>query len=213
MLVIGAMLLMQTRRAQEMSSARQIAVRQRDQQTEDDKLNRVEVNELRVEVEVIPEFNGTWVLDSRRSESIGPQLEALGVPWWKRKAAETAVLAKPLVTVSLNQPEQVWREHIKMGGLLEIEEMIKMDGSAMLGIKQGFRVEERTSVEEEGRCVVTRIAYVDRAQHSEIRRYILNEDSGKTYMVKNRLTLQDGSVLNRTSYFQNAEASLQIKLS
>ena len=35
--------------------------------------------------------------------------------------------------------------------------------------------QERTSVEEEGRCVVTRIAYVDRAQHSEIRRYMLGQ--------------------------------------
>lgn len=147
-------------------------------------------------------FNGTWVYDRARSDSPVPQLKALGVRWLMRQAAG---IAKPIVTVN-TQNSGVWNEHICAGKVFQMDESLALDGSWASKRKQGHQVVESTTVEDEGNCVVTHIKYCDGASRgatTEIRRYILNSEEGRPllYHVHNKLTLQNGRIITRDSYF------------
>lgn len=147
-------------------------------------------------------FNGTWLLDRNKSDSPGPQLQALGVRWWMRKAAEWA---QPRVTIAVDRENNVWNEHIDVGKIFQADDSFLLDGSVMPKNKLGYEVLEYTSVEENGDCVATRVQYQQgqgAGLCTEIRRYVVDGDKcGPQYMVQNQLIFPCGKVIPRTSYF------------
>lgn len=152
---------------------------------------------------VARDFGGAWVLDRKRSDCAGPQLKALGVSWFWIQAAK---LAKPKVTVNVNPKYHVWYEKIDAGKVFGISEHMILDGRVMIKNKKGFKVRERSFVEEDGECVVTYIDYLSRDEKTEIRRYVERDNEGKpaTYVVKNILTLPNGNSICRNSCFRRA---------
>jgi hypothetical protein len=149
-------------------------------------------------MKAIVNFSGHWTLDHSASDNPSAQLTALGVPWLARKAIANA--SRSLV---IEQRGWKWKE-IVTTSIITKEMDFTIDGAnreEVSPIDQSV-VKMCTVVEESGMCVVTRNVYTKLGHRAEIRRRLMN--GGKTYHVKNTLTLKTGKAICVNNYFSAA---------
>lgn len=140
------------------------------------------------------EFCGTWKFDQERSDPPGPQLKALGLPWWKRLIASQA---RPLVSVDLDSA--VWRQRISfpiLGPFYELSETISLDEKTQTSRLHGFKIVQQSR--REGDKIVTR-TLVDGKHRGRTERSLI--EGGKTYYVESTLKMKSGDVVSKRSYF------------
>jgi hypothetical protein len=140
-------------------------------------------------------FDGKWKFDSKRSDPPDEQLVYLGVPWWKRVLARQA---KPTITIK-HESERVWKQKINfplIGTFYSLDETLPLDGTCQNSKLHGYDLECRSS--EENDEVVTKTC-LDGKTEGEIRRKII--DDGNTYFVVSRIYKEDGTTVDKKSYF------------